>query len=769
MKKILLLIGLVLMQVSAYAGNTISGRIIDDANGSPLIGATATIVDGNGNIVTGTATDVKGRFTLSNVKNGSFVMQFQYLGYNDERIEITNLDRDVDMGDIRLTTSAVSLDEVVVNGDAVIKKSDRQMILPTQEQKRVATNGINLLQQMPISRISVSPMDKTIKTTLGEDVQLRINGVEATKEEISAIRPTDVIRVEYHDNPGLRYGGAAAVLDYIVRKKENGGNIAGDLTNGITHLGYGQYNLSAKYNWKKSAISAVASWQRRDLEWTRENYEDFAYTNYIVHNIELGEPTKVKFDYMNFTLNYNRTDERSVFNIALRNSYDDKPNAVTDRNSTLYQGDKIYSISDKLQQRSYIPSLDIYYQLNLKNDQHLYFDVVGTYINSSSNRQFSMLEIGTEDNTPAIISQTEGDKYSIIGEAIYERPLGKGKMTAGIKHTQAYMNNIYDGNISSKVSMNTAESYLSAEYNQKINRFTYTLGIGGMRTWHEQGELSQEKYIIRPTITLSYNAPKNFYFRYRGYMSGYSPSLSELSDVTQEIDIYQVRRGNPNLRSVPFVSNSLTTSWKCKYVSIELFGRYSYDHKPIMEETLFEDNRFVRTMANQKGFHRLNLESTIQIYPWKEYIMIKLNPFFNRYISNGNNYIHTHANFGFRGSIVGSYNNWIAMAEMNTSFHDLWGETLSKGEALHSIAVGYNHDKFSIQGMILNPFTKRYEQGVDNLSALAPNRQLAHSTQLSQIVMLNVSFNLVFGKQHNSGRKKINNNDTDSGILSGTK
>ena len=769
MKKILLLIGLVLMQVSAYAGNTISGRIIDDANGSPLIGATATIVDGNGNIVTGTATDVKGRFTLSNVNNGSFVMQFQYLGYNDERIEITNLDRDVDMGDIRLTTSAVSLDEVVVNGDAVIKKSDRQMILPTQEQKRVATNGINLLQQMPISRISVSPMDKTIKTTLGEDVQLRINGVEATKEEISAIRPTDVIRVEYHDNPGLRYGGAAAVLDYIVRKKENGGNIAGDLTNGITHLGYGQYNLSAKYNWKKSAISAVASWQRRDLEWTRENYEDFVYPDYTVHNIELGEPTKVKFDYMNFTLNYNRTDERSVFNIALRNSYDNKPNSVTDRNSTLYQGDKIYSISDKLQQRSYIPSLDIYYQLNLKNDQYLYFDVVGTYINSSSHRKYSMAEIGSEDSAPAIISQIEGDKYSIIGEAIYERPLGNGKMTAGIKHTQAYMNNIYDGNISSKVSMNTSESYLFAEYNQQMERFTYTLGIGGMRTWHEQGELSQEKYILRPTITLSYNAPKNFYFRYNAYMSGYSPSLSDLSNVAQEIDIYQIRRGNPNLQSVTFVSNSLTASWKCKYVSIELFGRYSYDHKPIMEETLFEDNHFVRTMANQKGFHRLNLQSTIQIYPWKGHIMIKLNPFFNRYISNGNSYTHTHSNFGVRGSIVGMYKKWVIMAEMSASQHDLWGETLSRGEALHSIAIGYNHDKFSIQGMILNPFTKRYGQDVENLSVLAPNKQLAYSTQLSQIVMLNLSFNLDFGKQNHSDGKRINNSDNDSGILSGTK
>ena len=39
------------MQVSVYAGNAVSGKIVDDAYNSPLIGATATIVDGNGNIV----------------------------------------------------------------------------------------------------------------------------------------------------------------------------------------------------------------------------------------------------------------------------------------------------------------------------------------------------------------------------------------------------------------------------------------------------------------------------------------------------------------------------------------------------------------------------------------------------------------------------------------------------------------------------------------------------------------------------------------------
>ena len=240
MKKILLLIGLVLVQISAYSRNTISGRVIDDTEGTPLIGVTASILDDSGKIVMVTATDIDGRFTLNNVSNGNNVIQFQYIGYKEERIDITNFDRDVDMGDIRLTISAELLEEIVVVADAVIKKSDRQMILPTQEQKKAATNGITLLQQIPISRIFVSPMDKTIKTTLGEDVQLRINGVVATKEEVSAICPTDVIRVEYHDNPGLRYGGVAAVLDYIVKKKENGGNIAGDFTNGITHFGYGE-------------------------------------------------------------------------------------------------------------------------------------------------------------------------------------------------------------------------------------------------------------------------------------------------------------------------------------------------------------------------------------------------------------------------------------------------------------------------------------------------------------------------------------------------
>ena len=188
-----------------------------------------------------------------------------------------------------------------------------------------------------------------------------------------------------------------------------------------------------------------------------------------------------------------------------------------------------------------------------------------------------------------------------------------------------------------------------------------------------------------------------------------------------------------------------------------------------MEETIYEDDMFVRTYDNQKGLHRLMCQTNIQFRPFNEYLSISLNPFFNRYISQGNTYLHTHSNWGFRGSIVGMYKHWVFMADMNTSYHDLEGETITKGESIHSIASGYNKEKWAIQMMVWNPFTDDYHQGIENVSQLAPNKQVAFSKDFTRMIMLNVSFNLSFGKQKQTERKRIENSDTDTGILSGSK
>lgn len=69
-------------------------------------------------------------------------------------------------------------------------------------------------------------MTNTISVSGGGNVILCINGVESTESQIAAIRPQDIEKIEYHDNPGLRYAGAAVVIDYITCRHNTGGNLS---------------------------------------------------------------------------------------------------------------------------------------------------------------------------------------------------------------------------------------------------------------------------------------------------------------------------------------------------------------------------------------------------------------------------------------------------------------------------------------------------------------------------------------------------------------
>ena len=768
MRQMMMLISMLLVQGMAMASYRISGVVVDNNDASSLVGVTVLLTDGAGRQVMGVTTDADGRFALKEVAKGDYTLQCSYVGYDTFTMVLKQVERNTDLGEIRLLPATERLDEVVVEGKKVIRKIDRQLVMPTEAQKKASTNGVSLLQHLQLPNLSVHPLTKAISTNYGESVQLRINGVEATEAEVVAIRPTDVIRVEVHEQPGLRYGGAAMVVDYIVKRRDSGGNVSADLTNTVSPLGFGDYQFSGKYHSGKSSFTALVDWSRRDLEWNRENEETFCFPGQTITNREVvASPNRIKYDYLTTSLNYNYANgEKSMLNIAFRNNLKDIPYSFTDRNTLLYQEDRVYEVKDRESTKTVIPSLDIYYQLNLKNGQHLYFDVVGTYLKSDGQRTYSMTEQGQAPME--IVSKTEGDKYSLIGEAIYEQPLFNGKFTTGVKHHQATTENVYDNDVLTKVSMNTAETSLFAEYQGKVGKLSYTLGVGAMRTFYEQGDAKQEKYFFRPTLKLSTQLGK-VYLRYNANLSGYAPSLSEMSDVTQSMDSYQVRRGNPDLKSVTFFTNQLSASYRTKGVSAELSARYSYDDRPIMEETLFEDGMFVRTFDNQKGFHRLNLQAILQLQPFKQYLSIKLNPYFNRYISRGNAYTHTHSNWGFRGSIIGMYRSWMLMADMNTSYHEFWGETLNRGEAIHSITMGYNAGKWALQAMVMNPFTDDYHQGVENVSHLAPNKQRAFSRDFTRMLMLNVSFNLDFGKQKKTASRRIYNDDTDTGILSGSK
>ena len=744
----------------------IRGTVTDGRE--PLAGAMVQLMRPDSTLVTGVAANADGTFSLRDLDKGNYLLSISCLGYETATLSLHNVESDVNIGQVALSMEGKMLNDVEVTASRQVNKIDRQLLIPSKAQIASSNNGVSLLQRMQLDRIQVDALKGSITTTLGEAVQLRINGVQATIKEVQALQPRDVLRIEYHDMPGLRYGNAAAVLDYIVKHKTAGGSFSVSGRQGVSLPGAGDYQTNGSWHNGRSEVKASGNWSRRRLKWTRENYETFVYPTDTLYNQELGEPTPVGYDNVDLSAAYIHTGEKNMVSITLRDQLDNNPDEMSSRVSTLHQGGKIYRVNDHLSTWSNSPSLDLYWQTDLPCNQHLYFDLVGTYIDSRSDRDYTM---GTSANdiSSAITSHTRGDKYSLIGEAIYEKFWGNSKLSFGLKHTWQHVRNSYAGSVEATVRMHTDDTYGYGEYQRQLGSLTWNVGLGLTRSAYNQEGNKRTTYVPRPNWMLAYGIGKHVYLKYHGYVSSYSPSLSDLNDVSQPIDAYQIQRGNPHLKTVTFVSNDLMISWNTPHLRLMAGGRYSYDHRPMMASTYDEGGIFVRTTENQLGFHRLQTQLSLTYKPWKDGLSIRLTPFFNRYVSLGHAYTHTYSNWGLRGYITAIYRHWVAEMSFRTRYKSLWGETITDTENGHNLALGYNPGRWSISLEVYNPFSNHYSLTNVDLSRLAPARKVTRSKDFCHLFFVNASLNLDFGKKHEGKQKRISNRDEDTGVMIGKK
>ena len=61
-----------------------------------------------------------------------------------------------------------------------------------------------------------------------------------------------------------------------------------------------------------------------------------------------------------------------------------------------------------------------------------------------------------------------------------------------------------------------------------------------------------------------------------------------------------------------------------------------------MDESFEENGLIVRTQANQQAFHRVQVNASLQVRLLSNKLIFTVAPFLNYYVSEGNNYLHTH-------------------------------------------------------------------------------------------------------------------------------
>ena len=718
--------------------------------------------------VSGVISDKNGQFIFENLNNGDYKIVITSIGFDDKVMNVKLQNDNIELGNISMLSASHQLGEVVVNASKVVRTSDKQIALPTKFQIKASNNGVDLLRAMQLSCLHINPIDNTISSSAKGEVQTRINGAKVSIQQIQALRPENIQRIEYNDNPGMKYGqNVACVIDYITKRPVSGGTLSLESRHSPFD-GWGEDQLSGSYNKGKSEIGAFIWESYRNLHQWRYNTETFNYQDgtSFTRN-ENGEPDKLKYNnlYGNIYYNYKNGD-KWYLNTTLNLGRD---KSTTNTKSTLFPiNDRNNSVDmlDINNENKTRPWLDIYFQRNYNNNRTLIFNVVGTYIHNNIRRNY------TEDKNSLvqteINSMTRGNKYSVIAEAIYSLGLTKkGNLSFGASGNQAYTNNDYTGTVTQTTNMHDGYARSFAEWKNTIGKLNYSLGAYLSYIWMLQGSNKIQQVEWYPKASMSYRINDKSYIKISGERSYTTPSLGDISNVEQIIDSLQIRRGNPNLSVSHTWMTNLYYEWRNDIFNVNFNMNYQYQQNPVMEETLREGNKFIRTQQNQRSWQSLNPEVQIEVGPLFKLFTFNVTTGMNYYDSYGFNYHHYYTNWYYDVEAMMQYKNLTLLLKGKNHCNYFYGETMTSGESITMAMAKYRIKKVSLGLMIFNPFSSRmsYNQPTINYNSFAPSHQTMHIRESARLVALTVNWDISFGRKYDGGHKLRNNEDKDSGTI----
>lgn len=673
-----------------------------------------------------------------------------------------------------------TLGEVTVNGMRVINKVDRQVLLPTSTMKKHSSNGYDLLNKMTLNGIITNPERQEIRSLRGGGVQVRINDVKANQQDITALRPDEVVRVEYIDNPGVRYsdGSIDAVINFVV-KRRYAGYVGGLGTMQAFTTGFNNSNAYFKYNYKKSEFCIYYNFSYRGYD---ERKVDSENTYFFPDGTQrqrqyLGYNTDFMYTTNTVQLGYNLAEpDKYTLNVSLYYNQNNTPKYGYNQLAKETSMPDLY-IYNKKSKKMYIPSLDIYWSLNLPKKQNITANVVGTYIgtdynNLSRNYLFSQSPEQSMQADPVndYSYSTTGRKYSLISEAIYTKNFNREVFSAGGEYTVSHTDNAYKGAVNTDAVLNSNNLYLFAQLQGKLGVFNYQVGLGANYLAIHQGDIGFNKWTLRPQLSLSTKITDNLFVRYSGRMSQLSPSLSQLSDVRNQSDELNASDGNTGLKPYTGYSNSLTVSWTRPLFNFQLYGSWYYAPDIIMTSyipELQDDGTYllISKPENQKSFSRKSLAAYFTLHAIRDILDISLYGDYSNYSSRGLAYSHNYDAWRWGGSANLMLGRWNVSASFYTAPKSYFAESMGKGENQSNLSVSYKYKDLKVGlGVLLLGYPQGYDYVGKTDSKYLQSTSHTYIKDNGNMVYFTLSYNFSHGRKYQTERKKLHNSDNDNGI-----
>lgn len=656
---------------------------------------------------------------------------------------------------------SITLDEVTVRASKVVNKPDGMVIYPTDSQRQASTNGYSFLEKLTLPNLRVDNINHTISAIDNRGgVQLRINGIIVDKTEMTALDPKDILRIDFIDKPGVRYGESLAyVINIMTRRNDSGYSIGTDITSAITTIQgdgmvYGKWN-KGKSEWSVSYdINGGKSKGSNILQ--NANY---TLTDGSIYTIERNDvETLRKYISHNAKLTYNWADSTAtVFQTSLSGALNKTPDNYSIKE--IIDGNHSYKATSRDGSKDLSPVLDIYFFRQLTPKQSIIANAVGTFISTKTNSFY-------DEGTPYIYN-VDGKSASLLSEMIYENRLKPFTLSAGLNYRYKHTRNDYTGDATARTRMNDNKLYAFGEIKGSIKQFQYSLGTGVSYIHYTQNEHTYNFWTYRPKLTLTYNPSNELQMSYTFQMQERTSRIAMTSDAAIRTNSMEWTVGNPDLKPSRDMEHRLLVSYNTNRLQSFIEGYYKQCRRPNMahyERT--DDNRFIYTQINQKEIDVLDITAYAGYWLLPEKLQVAANGGMYRCFNFGYDYTHCYTSWFYVGSITAYLGKFYLRGYIDNGTHFLEGESKSCNGAYSALQASYNLKNWQFSLTWANPLCSKYKSFENELlNRNLYKHSIGYYKDSGNCISLNIVWRLNRGRNHQSAEKRINLKDTDNGIM----
>ena len=627
---------------------------------------------------------------------------------------------------------------------------DGQTIFPTHQQLESSTNGYSLLSKLTLPHLRVDPVMHTVTalTNLGE-VQVRINNILASKEDLLALDMKAVEQIDYINNPGVRYGeGVAYVINIIVKHPVSGYDIGADLTNTLTTIN-GDETVFGKFNFGKSEFGVTYGLDYRNIKGTeyeeQATYEMESGEKYNILRKQLAGQNKNLSN--NIQLTYSLSDSNYVFQSKLSARRDILPH----RTWTKMGGTTNYE--------DYSPALDLYFHREFARHQSLTANAVGTYIKTTNYAEHN------EGNDYAY--SVDGRSYTLWAEAIYENRLKPFTLSLGTQYSQRYINNVYAGDAIASNSMRSSGIYFFGQIKGHLGKLGYMGGLGVSNRYYRQDDRSNHFLLFRPKLTLAYPLAKGLKLKYNFEVSQHISQIALVSDVAIKQNAFETLVGNPDIRPNRVTSHDLRLTYSTPRITTELQGYWRLNADCNMEKYTRKDEHFYQTQTNadnECNFFYLQSYNRWEAIP--ELLSVTIYGGLYRFFNFTEEYRHTYTAFNGGTSVEAYLGKWTLAAYADNGWNFMEGEHRGHQAAAWYLTASYRMKDVTLSLYLQHPFCSNpLTYKTEILNRYIHKEISQHCRDYGNMLTLNLTWNLSSGRKYRDIQRTMNHRDTETGIL----